>query len=188
MVSWNCGGKGTVIGMTVIELYHVLHRYGVDVLFLAMGVTLLTSLLKKTVMKSANRKVFVFLPFGLGILIYVLYSLLARSGVCFTAEEIFTVVERGLSTGCAATLYYVLYEQFLRGKLTVDPLLPLLECVPEEKRQEASEHIRAACKDADGEIDGILAEQLKAYADPPLSEEELLLTAGLLKEYLSSIA
>ena len=64
--------------MTVIELFGVLNRFGVDVLVLAFGVTFLTSLLKKTVMKSVNRKVFVFLPFGLGILIYTVYSILSR--------------------------------------------------------------------------------------------------------------
>ena len=67
--------------MTVIELYGTLHRYGVDVLILALGVTLLTSLLKKTVMKSVSKKVFVFLPFGLGILIYALYSIFTRGGL-----------------------------------------------------------------------------------------------------------
>ena len=171
--------------MTVIELCGVLRRYGVDVLLLALGVTLLTSLLKKTVMKSANRKIFVFLPFGFGILIYALYSAAAQ-GVCFTAEDIARIVGGGFSTGCAATLYYVLYEQLLRGK-TADPLLPLLACVPEEKRTEASEKLRAL-GDADGDALDAARAILKEYADPPLSEEELQLTATLLKGYLSSIA
>ena len=169
--------------MTVMELYGILRRCGVDVLFLALGVTFLTSLLKKTVMKSANRKVFVFLPFGLGILIYALYSVIAR-GTCFTAEDISDVIGAGFSTGSAATLYYVFYEQFLRGK-TMDPLLPLLVCIPDEKRAEASEKLRSL-GNTDGEMTA--EEILREYADPPLSEEELKLTASLLREYLASIA
>ncbi len=174
--------------MTVIELYGALQRYGVDVLLLAFGVTLLTSLLKKTVMKKVSKKVFVFLPFGLGILIYTLYSILSRGGLCFTAEEIAALFRQGFSTGCAATLYYAIYEQFLRGKFTADPLGPLLECVPKEKRQEASAAILSACENA-GEKDPeeVIAEQLKIFADPPLPEEELSLTARLLKEYISSV-
>ncbi len=172
--------------MTVIELYGTLHRYGVDVLILALGVTLLTSLLKKTVMKSVSKKVFVFLPFGLGILIYALYSIFTRGGLCFTADAVTTLLKGGLETGCAATLYYVFYEQFLRGKFVMDPLLPLLECVPEERRQEASEAIRdAAMGDADA-FQGI-REQLAQYADPPLTEEELSATAELLKEFLDTL-
>ena len=174
--------------MTVIELYDVLNRFGVDVLVLAFGVTFLTSLLKKTVMKSVNKKVFVFLPFGLGILIYTVYSILSRGGLCFTAKEILTLFGRGISTGCAATLYYVFYEQFLRGKFKLDPLEPLLECVPEEKRSEASSAILSACKDA-GEKDlaEVIGETLREFADPMPSEEEFLLTVELLKEYISTI-
>ena len=175
--------------MTVLELYGALRRYGVDVLLLALGVTLLTSLLKKTVMKSVSKKVFVFLPFGLGILIYSLYSILSRGGLCFTAEEISALVKQGISTGCAATLYYVFYEQFLRGKFTADPLAPLLECVPEERRKEASAAILSACENAgERELTEVISEQLSAFADPPLSEEEAALTAELLKEYISSLA
>lgn len=175
--------------MTVLELYGALRRYGVDVLLLALGVTLLTSLLKKTVMKSVSKKVFVFLPFGLGILIYSLYSILSRGGLCFTAEEISTLIRQGFSTGCAATLYYVIYEQFLRGKFTADPLAPLLECVPEGKRKEASAAILSACENAgERELTEVISEQLCAFADPPLSEEEAALAAELLKEYISSLA
>ena len=177
--------------MTVLELYGALRRYGVDVLLLALGVTLLTSLLKKTVMKSVSKKVFVFLPFGLGILIYSLYSILSRGGLCFTAEEISAIsslIRQGVSTGCAATLYYVFYEQFLRGKFTADPLAPLLECVPEEKRKEASAAILSACENAgERELSEVISEQLCTFADPPLSEEEAALAAELLKEYISSI-
>ncbi len=174
--------------MTVIQLYGVLHRYGVDVLLLALGVTLLTSLLKKTVMKSVSKKVFVFLPFGLGILIYGLYSLLARGGACFTADALRAILGNGIGTGCAATLYYIFYEQFLRGKFPADPIAPLLECVPEDKRQEASKAISDALKgvcaeDACEKIE----ETLACFADPPLSEEELSLTAELLKEYIYAI-
>ncbi len=173
--------------MTVIELYGVLRRYGVDVLLLALGVTLLTSLLKKTVMKSVGKKVFVFLPFGLGILIYALYSISTRGCAAFVGGEWTSVLGGGLSTGSAATLYYVFYEQLLRGKIVMDPLEPLLTCVPEDKRAEASAAISEAFAAEKEDRLSAISAQLEAFCDPPLPKEELLCLASVLEGYLTAL-
>lgn len=174
--------------MTVIQFAEVLRRFGVDVLLLAVGVTLLTSLLKKTVMKSLSKKVFVFLPFGIGILVYFLYRLIAGGGICFTAEELFGILSSGVGCGSAATLYYVFYEQFLRGRTVMDPLLPLLDCIPEEKREEAAQKIEAEFGRPKEELVEAVRRILSEYADPPLTDEEREATVLLLEAYISDIA
>lgn len=172
--------------MDIIQIADVLRRYGVDALLLALGVTVLTSLLKKTVMKSVNKKAFVFLPFALGIVVYFVYMLSTKGGVCFTAEEIGAIFDGGFKTGSAATLYYVLYEQFLRGRFKTDPLAPLLACIPKENRDKAAEELMTKCKEAESAYD-CAKEILLAYADPPLSDGELDATAALLAKYIEQI-
>ena len=106
--------------MSAIQYLSTFRLYGWDVLLLAGGVTLLTSLLKKTVLKNAPKKLFVFLPFALGIGLYAIY----RALVTLSAEPFTTglaaTVEGGFACGCAATLYYVVYEQFFRKRPTAD--------------------------------------------------------------------
>ena len=79
-------------------------------------------------------------------------SVLSRYPEVFTMEEqtedeeelwngLKEALEGAFACGCAATLYYVVYEQFFRAKTdgAAEPLAPLLEgFVPEEKREEAS--------------------------------------------------
>ena len=106
--------------MSAIQYLSTFRLYGWDVLLLAGGVTLLTSLLKKTVLKNAPKKLFVFAPFALGIVLYAIY----RALVTLSAEPFTTglaaTVEGGFACGCAATLYYVVYEQFFRKRPTAD--------------------------------------------------------------------
>ena len=106
--------------MSAIQYLSTFRLYGWDVLLLAGGVTLLTSLLKKTVLKNAPKKLFVFLPFALGIVLYAIY----RALVPLAAEPFTTglaaTVEGGFACGCAATLYYVVYEQCFRKPPTAD--------------------------------------------------------------------
>lgn len=106
--------------MSAIQYLSTFRLYGWDVLLLAGGVTLLTSLLKKTVLKNAPKKLFVFLPFALGIVLYAIYrALVTLSAESFTTGLAATV-EGGFACGCAATLYYVVYEQFFRKRPTAD--------------------------------------------------------------------
>ena len=104
--------------MSAIQYLSTFRLYGWDVLLLAGAVTLLTALLKKTVLKNASRKLYVFLPFAIGILLYAAYrGLVTLSPLPFTTDLAATI-EGGFGCGCAATLYYVIYEQFFRKRET----------------------------------------------------------------------
>lgn len=104
--------------MSAIQYLSAFRLYGWDVLLLAGAVSLLTALLKKTVLQNAPKKVYVFLPFALGVLLYAVW----RALVTLSAEPFTTglaaTLEGGFGCGCAATLYYVIYEQFIRKKKT----------------------------------------------------------------------
>ena len=104
--------------MSAIQYLSAFRLYGWDVLLLAGAVSLLTALLKKTVLQNAPKKVYVFLPFALGILLYAVWrALVTLSAEPFTTG-LATTLEGGFGCGCAATLYYVIYEQFIRKKKT----------------------------------------------------------------------
>ena len=171
--------------MSFVQLVSAIRLYGADVLLLALGVTLVTSLLKKTVMKNCPKKVFVFLPFVLGLVFYAIYRLIATASALPLLKELPVTIEGGFGCGCAATLYYVVYEQFLRGKFRADPLLPLLEFVPEERRAEAAKTLYDGAKDlGEEEMQRYFEENLNTFADPPMSEDELRATAELLVGFM----
>ncbi len=174
--------------MSFMELIDALRAYGVDVLLLALGVTLLVALLKKTVMKNVPKKVFVVLPFAIGIVLYAIFrALVSLSPEPFTSE-IASTLEKGFACGCCSTLYYVIYEQFIRGR-SVSPLYPLLEgVVPEKKRRQAANALYKGSKALpEEERVQYFKENLNTYSDPPMSEEELSNLASILAEFLSSI-
>ena len=91
--------------MSAIQYLSAFRTFGADVLALALGVTLVTSLFKKTVFKNRSKKLFVFLPFALGLVFYAVYrAIAARSAIPFT-EELFRTCEGSFACSCAATLY-----------------------------------------------------------------------------------
>ena len=174
--------------MSFIEFVNALRTYGVDVLLLALGVTFIVSLLKKTVLKNAPAVTLHLLPFAVGIAVYAIYRALATvSADPFTAELAQTV-SSGFGCGCISSLYATFYEHFIKGR-TVSPFYPLLEgVVPEERRQEAANALYKGCKELpEEERIPYLKENLKTYCDPPMSEEEVSELAGLLAEYLLTI-
>ena len=63
--------------MSAIQYLSAFRTFGADVLALALGVTLVTSLFKKTVFKNRSKKLFVFLPFALGLVFYAVYRAIA---------------------------------------------------------------------------------------------------------------
>lgn len=174
--------------MTAVQLVNVLRNYGVDVLLLALAVTLLTALLKKTVLKSLPNKVYVFLPFLLGLLVYAAYRMLALWSVAPLTSDIRTTVEGGFSCGSAATLYHVIYEQFFRKKKTDEnPLLALLQgIVAEGEMEKAAKELKEGCKGA-VELLSFVKETLLQYVEDSLSEAEFDATASLIADFLSSL-
>ena len=175
--------------MTFIQIVSAFRVYSADVLFLALGVTLLTSLLKKTVLKNVSKKLYVFFPFVIGLIVFAVFRALVTLSPAPFTTELFSTLEGGFATGCASTLYYVFYEQFIRGKTGVSPLLPLLEgIVPEGRRAEAAEKLYAESKMLPAkERETYFSENLNRFADPPLDEAEKAATSKVLAEFMASL-
>ena len=178
--------------MTALQFVNTFRMFGADVLLLALAVTCLTSLLKKTVMQNCNKKVFVFLPFAIGLVVYAVFAaLITLSAAPFTTDLLLTL-EKGFSCGLAATLYYVLYEQFIRApkdKAQKKPLSPLLDgIVPDESKEEAAALLLQKSDGVDKEqLPEVIRETLLLYASPQLSEVELSAAVLILTQYLSAL-
>lgn len=196
--------------MSAIQYLSTFRLYGWDVLLLAGGVSLLTALLKKTVLKNASKKLYVILPFALGIVLYAVYrALVTLSAAPFTAELAATL-EGGFACGCAATLYYVVYEQFFRKKAdgeaadtgTADdggtqdadaggaasPVAPLLEgYVPEETRAEVAQALYEGARSKTGDALRTFVRETLFSAAPAATEAELIALTELIAAYLASL-
>lgn len=196
--------------MSAIQYLSTFRLYGWDVLLLAGGVSLLTALLKKTVLKNASKKLYVVLPFALGIVLYAVYrALVTLSAAPFTAELAATL-EGGFACGCAATLYYVVYEQFFRKKAdgqTADtgaaddggsqdadaggaasPVAPLLEgYVPEETRAEVAQALYEGARGKTGDVLRTFVRETLFSAAPAATEAELIALTELIAAYLASL-
>lgn len=179
--------------MTAFQYLSAFRTFGADVLLLALGVTLLTSLLKKTVMKNCSKKLFVFLPFVIGVIVYGVYcAIVARSAAPFT-EGLVATLEGGFACGLAGTMYYVIYEQFIRlktnGSITpISPLYPLLEgYLPDEEREKAANELYEGSKQLNGEeLSAYLTERLAALL-PDLEQEALSALVKLMEQTLLSL-
>lgn len=172
--------------MTFLQYLGTFRLYSVDVLLLALGVTFFVSFLKKTVLKNLTARAYVVLPFALGILLYAIYRMILTSSTDPLGTDFGLTLEGGFATGCAATLYYVVYKQFFRAEKTSSPISPLLEgIVPEEKREEAAQNIYQGSLNLPEEaLDAYLLEQLQKYADKSVTEEDLVCVKELVKGML----
>lgn len=102
--------------MTILQYLSAFRLFGGDVLVLGLAVTIAVSVLKKTALKNAPKKLFVFLPFALGTIVFAAFRCLAELSAAPLTSDLAATFEGGFACGCAATLYYVVYEQFLRVK------------------------------------------------------------------------
>lgn len=173
--------------MDALRYLSAFRLYGADVLLLALGVSLLTALLKKTVLKNASRKIFVFLPYLIGLVVYCVYRMIATLSVLPVTEDIFTTAEGGFAVGCAATLYYVVYEQFFRKeKRDANILTPLFDgIIPEEEIGEVTNSLIEECAGKSRtETEEIVKDTLARYnASETDTENEAY--AKLIASYLS---
>ncbi len=174
--------------MTMIQYLSAFRLYGADVLFLALGVSACTSLLKKTLLKNCAKKAYVFLPFALGIAFYAVYRAIATLSPAPFTTELAATAEGGFACGCAATLYYVVYEQFFRSRGNLPPVAELLAgIVPEEKLAEAAKTLtEGGAKKSEEELLRFVTETLSRYADPPLTRTELALYTKTIAEFLET--
>lgn len=98
--------------MTIVQFISAMERYSVDVLFLAFGVCFLTGIIKK-VIPAQLKKYITFIPFIIGTILFGVYMYFTdKSYDIFTTSTII----KGIECGAAATIYYIMFEQFIRGK------------------------------------------------------------------------
>ena len=183
------GRRAKEMIMTAMQFLNVLRQYGADVLILAVGVSLITSLLKKTVLKNCPTKVYVFLPFLLGLLMYTAYRMAVTWSVVPVTEELRFTIESGLGCGSVATIYYVVYEQFFKKGKTKLSLSPVLEgIVPDSVREEAADALLTGCKGLKAEeLFAFVERTLARYASPSLSEAEAHACVRALSALLSAL-
>lgn len=176
--------------MTIVQYLSTFRVFGSDVLLLAIGVSAITSLVKKTVFKNLPNKVYVFLPFAVGVIVYAAF----RALVTMSAEPFIgglsATLEGGFACGCAATLYYLIYEQFIRNGLKTSDMPPvgelLKDLVPESERKKAAEELTANCADKTAEeLYPYIAEVLRRYAGTDKSETEIELRTHLVAKFLT---
>lgn len=179
--------------MSFIQIINTFTFYGLDVSLLAAATGLLTQLIKKTLFKRAQKKLVTFLPFAIGIVLYAVYAAVRNLSAEYVLKEYVCVLEHGISVGAAATLYYILYEQFVRsddGVSVTEKLIATLigGYVPEESALEAAKAIAEAIR-ADVTGSGAMRAQeiLKKYCNGSVSEREITLLSGLIIETLAHV-
>lgn len=95
--------------MEISEIFGLIRQYGADVLVIGGIVFALTALLKRTLLKKLERKYITFLPFVLGIAVYLAYGAAAAGDF---AENAGMFIQKGFSCGSLATVIHVLIKQF----------------------------------------------------------------------------
>ena len=177
--------------MTYFEIIDLFTFYGVDVAALGILTCGLTQILKTTVFKKAPNKVYTFLPFALGIALYFGYAAVAHTELFGSAEYIAYIFERGLSVGAAATMVYVIYEQFVKGKYS-DPyrcaVTELLKGYFDgEKLGALAEKITAACLGEREKAQEAVEKLLISEAAGELSAEEIKILARIIAKTLERL-
>lgn len=105
--------------MSIFQIIDAFAFYGFDVIVLGALTSVTVQILKKTLLKKCNKKVFTFLPFIFGTLFYAAYAAVRHLSLEYLIENYITVMEYGFSVGALSTLTYICYEQFLQNKTTV---------------------------------------------------------------------
>lgn len=166
--------------MTFIKIIDTFTFYGIDVILLAAATAALTQVLKITLFRRAKKKIVTFLPFALGIFLYACYAAVRNLSFFYLIDEYVSVLEHGISVGAVATLYYVLYEQFIREKNNLSAsenvIATLIEgYVPADGVEEAAKAIAEAIeRDVTGGGAKRAEEILSGFAETDEADVKLL--------------
>lgn len=180
--------------MTVIEIIDTFTFYGIDVIMLAFLTAVTVQLFKLAPFTKNNKKLLTFAPFFTGTLYYAVYACIRNLSFIYVLKEYVSVLEHGISVGAAATLLYVLYEQFVRNKnggqsVSESVISALIKSyVPERGLQKTAALIAEAIqKDVTGSGAKRAAEIIADNAEGELCEEELKLLSKLIIETLAHV-
>lgn len=180
--------------LSIIQIVDTFTFYGIDVLLLATLTCLTVQLLKATILKKLNRKLVTFLPFILGTIFYAAYSAIKNLSLEFLLTDYVFVLEHGVSVGAAATLIYVLYEQFVRekksGLSTAESVIKTLieGYVPKASVEDAAKQIAEAVKkDATAGGAKRAEEILAQFVEENITSSDVQLIAKLIIETLAHV-
>ncbi len=178
--------------LSIIQIIDTFTFYGIDVLLLAVLTCFTVQLLKVTLLKKLNKKLITFLPFAFGTLFYAAYAAIRNLSLEYLLTEYVSVLEHGVSVGAAATLIYVLYEQFVRekknGLSTVENVIKTLieGYVPTANLESVAKKIAKAIeKDVTGSGAERAKEILLENTEEGVTEHDIQLVATLIIETLA---
>lgn len=165
--------------------------YGLDVAALAFVTAVIAQVLKKTALKNVPNKLYTFLPFIIGALLYAAYESICRSDWLYCFHNFASVLEYGAIIGALSTCIYVLYEQFIRGngKLSRQSVIEsLLEgYVAEENAASAAALIAEAIEGGADESAEAVAQIIKDNAETA-SDGDVQLLAELIVKTLATLS
>lgn len=180
--------------MSFIQIINTFTFYGFDVAALALLTSVATQLIKKLLFKRANKKLVTFLPFILGTLFYAVYAAVRNLSILYVLDEYVSILEHGISVGAVATLYYVLYEQFVREKSglteTEKVISTLIEgYIPADSVEAAAKEVAKALeRDVTGNGATRAKEILAEFSNGEISERDLQLLSKLIIETLAHLS
>lgn len=179
--------------MSIFQIIDAFAFYGLDVVLLATLTSLTVQLLKKTLLKRCNKKIFTFLPFIFGTLFYAAYAAISNLSFVYLIDNYITILEYGFSVGTLATVTYVCYEQFLKNKTDVSATEGVIATliagyVPSENVESVAKLIAEAIgKDVTGDGAKKTAEILTQNQSGEISENDVKMLAKLIIETLAHI-
>lgn len=179
--------------MTFIQIIDTFTFYGVDVLLLAFATMCATQLIKKFLFKNSKKKLVTFLPFVIGTVLYAAYAAVRNLNFFYIFEEYASIAEHGFSVGMAATIYYILYEQFVREKSSITStekiITTLIEgYIPADSVEKAAKAVAEAIqRDVTGNGAVRAQEILTEYSGEEVNERDIRLLSKLIIETLAHI-
>lgn len=180
--------------MTIIKIIDTFTFYGIDVILLAALTAISVQIIKVTIFKNKKKKLLTFLPFVAGTVFYAAYAALKNWSITYIMDEYTAILEHGISVGAAATLLYVLYEQFVREKsgltATQSVISTLIDgYVPTANVESVAKLIAEAIeKDVTGNGAKRAAEILAENSQEDVTERDVQLLAKLIIETLAHIS
>ncbi|MGN1372612.1 MAG: hypothetical protein ACI4VK_01035 [Candidatus Coproplasma sp.] len=179
--------------MSIFQIIDAFAFYGFDVILLGALTSLVVQLLKKTLLKKCNKKVFTFLPFIFGTLFYAAYAGVRHLSFEYLIENYITILEYGFSVGALSTLTYVCYEQFLQNKTQTSATEGVISTliagyVPTDSVENVAKLIAEAIgKDVTGDGAKKTAEILTQNQCEDVTENDVKLLAKLIIETLAHL-
>ncbi len=179
--------------MTIVQILDLFVFYGIDTVLLASLTAICVQLLKISLFKRMQNKLYTLMPFVIGTLFYAVYASVIHADWAYVLKEYVSVLEHGVSVGALATLEYVLYEQFVREKPKTDAMESVIQTliegyVPTNQVEQTAKSIAdAIAKDVTGAGATKTADILKDNVSEQVSEKDIQLLSKLIIETLAHL-